>query len=43
MIAVVVPVHNEGASIGATLQEFHNKAAVESKITIRLIYLTWRI
>jgi dolichol-phosphate mannosyltransferase len=37
MIDVVVPVHNEGASIGDTLREFYNKVAVESKIPIRFV------
>lgn len=37
MIDVVVPVHNEGASIGATLREFYNQVTVESKIQIRFV------
>jgi dolichol-phosphate mannosyltransferase len=34
VIDIVVPAHNEGASIGATLREFHRTVAVESKIPI---------
>ena len=37
MIDVVVPVHNEGSTIGATLREFYNKVAVASKIPIRFV------
>lgn len=36
-IDVVLPVHNEGASIGATLREFHRTVAVESNIPIRFV------
>lgn len=36
-IDVVLPVHNEGASIGATLREFHQRVAVVSKIPIRFV------
>ena len=37
MIDVVLPVHNEGASIAATLREFHSKAAQEDGIPIRFV------
>jgi len=37
VIDVVVPVYNEGSTIGATLREFYNKVAVESKIPIRFV------
>jgi glycosyltransferase involved in cell wall biosynthesis len=37
MIDVVLPVHNEGASIGATLREFHQKVAVEAGIPLRFV------
>jgi glycosyltransferase involved in cell wall biosynthesis len=37
MIDVVVPVHNEGTSIGVTLREFYDKVAVRSKIPIRFV------
>jgi glycosyltransferase involved in cell wall biosynthesis len=37
MIDVVLPVHNEGASIGATLREFHRVVAVEAGIPIRFV------
>jgi glycosyltransferase involved in cell wall biosynthesis len=36
-IDVVLPAHNEGASIGATLQDFYRKVMVESKIPIRFV------
>jgi dolichol-phosphate mannosyltransferase len=36
-IDVVLPVHNEGASIAATLREFHAKVAGEAKIPIRFV------
>lgn len=36
-IDVVLPVHNEGASIGATLREFHRTVAVDSDIAIRFV------
>lgn len=37
MIDVVLPAHNEGASIGATLREFHHKVAIEANIPIRFV------
>lgn len=37
MIDVVVPVHNEGTSIGATLREFHDKVAGQAGIPIRFV------
>ena len=37
VIDVVLPVHNEGASIAGTLREFHEKVAVEAKIPIRFV------
>jgi glycosyltransferase involved in cell wall biosynthesis len=37
MIDVVLPVHNEGASIAATLREFHQKIAMEAGIPIRFV------
>lgn len=37
MIDVVLPVHNEGASIAGTLREFHAKVAGEAKIPIRFV------
>lgn len=37
MIDVVLPVHNEGASIGATLREFHQKVAGAAGIPIRFV------
>jgi dolichol-phosphate mannosyltransferase len=37
MIDVVLPVHNEGASIAGTLREFHEKVSVEAKIPIRFV------
>ncbi|MFO1162899.1 MAG: glycosyltransferase family 2 protein [Reyranellaceae bacterium] len=37
MIDVVVPVHNEGASIAATLREFHHRVAVQARIPIRFV------
>jgi glycosyltransferase involved in cell wall biosynthesis len=36
-IDVVLPAHNEGASIGATLRDFYRKVMVESKIPIRFV------
>ncbi len=36
-IDVVLPVHNEGASIGATLREFHRTVAMGSNIPIRFV------
>ena len=36
-IDVVLPVHNEGASIAATLREFHSRVAEEAKIPIRFV------
>jgi glycosyltransferase involved in cell wall biosynthesis len=36
-IDVVVPVHNEGTSIGATLKEFYRIVALESKLPIRFV------
>ncbi len=37
MIDVVLPVHNEGASIADTLREFYAKVAGEQKIPIRFV------
>jgi dolichol-phosphate mannosyltransferase len=37
LIDVVLPVHNEGASIAGTLREFHTKVAGEQKIPIRFV------
>jgi glycosyltransferase involved in cell wall biosynthesis len=37
VIDVVLPAHNEGASIGATLREFHDRVAVVSNIPIRFV------
>jgi glycosyltransferase involved in cell wall biosynthesis len=37
MIDVIVPVHNEGASIGGTLREFYSTVAIDSKIPIRFV------
>jgi hypothetical protein len=34
-IDVVVPAHDEGASVGAILQEFHHEVAVESEAAVR--------
>jgi dolichol-phosphate mannosyltransferase len=36
-IEIVLPVHNEGASIEGTLREFYRKIAVDSKIPIRFV------
>jgi glycosyltransferase involved in cell wall biosynthesis len=36
-IDVVLPAHNEGASIGATLRDFYCKVMLESKIPIRFV------
>jgi glycosyltransferase involved in cell wall biosynthesis len=36
-IDVVLPAHNEGASIGATLREFYRTVAVEAGIPIRFV------
>lgn len=36
-IDVVLPAHNEGASIGSTLRDFYYKVALESKIPIRFV------
>jgi glycosyltransferase involved in cell wall biosynthesis len=36
-IDVVLPVHNEGASIEATLRDFYRKVTIESKVPIRFI------
>jgi len=36
-IDVVLPAHNEGASIGSTLREFFNVVAVDSNIPIRFV------
>src|ERR1700688_2296647 len=37
VIDVVVPAHNEGASIGATLREFYRTVAVDGGISIRFV------
>jgi dolichol-phosphate mannosyltransferase len=37
VIDVVVPAHNEGASIGSTLRDFHRTVAVDGGISIRFI------
>lgn len=37
MVDIVVPVHNEGASIGTTLREFHREVAGRAKTPIRFI------
>lgn len=37
MIDLVLPVHNEGASIAETLREFHEKVAVQASIPIRFV------
>jgi dolichol-phosphate mannosyltransferase len=37
MIDIVLPVHNEGASIGTTLREFYRVVAVEAGIPIRFV------
>lgn len=37
MIDIVVPVHNEGSSIAATLREFHDSVAMQGRIPIRFV------
>ncbi len=37
MIDIVIPVHNEGASIAGTLREFHETVAVRQRIPIRFV------
>jgi len=37
VIDIVIPVHNEGASIAATLREFHETVAGRQKIPIRFV------
>src|SRR5437660_124409 len=37
VIDIVIPVHNEGASIAATLHEFHETVAGRQKIPIRFV------
>jgi glycosyltransferase involved in cell wall biosynthesis len=37
VIDVVLPAHNEGASIGATLREFYNAVAIRAQIPIRFV------
>jgi dolichol-phosphate mannosyltransferase len=37
VIDVVVPAHNEGASIGGTLRDFHRTVAVDGRIPIRFV------
>lgn len=37
MFDIVVPVHNEGASIAGTLREFHGKVAGEAGIPVRFV------
>lgn len=36
-IDIVLPAHNEGASIAATLREFHRTVALEAKVPIRFV------
>ena len=37
MIDIVIPVHNEGASIAATLREFHETATTKQGIPVRFV------